>query len=127
MFGFMMLVYLAWARSDRPGVRNGGWLETVRTANFDALVGRPGQASAGQPTHTAQPAQTAQAGRAAGAAGAGQAVAGTGAPQGGQGGQGGPGGQALAAARGNIDDDEHLDAYNAYLARLNQAERRPGQ
>jgi putative copper resistance protein D len=127
MFGFMMLVYLAWARSDRPGVRNGGWLETVRTANFDALVGRPGQASAGQPTHTAQPAQTAQAGRAAGAAGAGQAVAGTGAPQGGQGGPGGQAAPALAAARGNIDDDEHLDAYNAYLARLNQAEGRPGQ
>jgi hypothetical protein len=54
-------------------------------------------------------------------------VAGTGAPQGGQGGPGGQAAPALAAARGNIDDDEHLDAYNAYLARLNQAERRPGQ
>ena len=124
MFGFMMLVYLTWARSDRPGVRNRGWLETVRTANFDALVGRPGQASAGQ---TAQPPQTAQTGQAAGAAGAGQAVADTGAPQGGPGGPGGQAAPALAAARGNIDDDEHLDAYNAYLARLNQAERRPGQ
>ena len=130
MFGFMMLVYLAWARSDRPGVRNRGWLETVRTANFDALVGRPGQAGAGEPTQTAQTAQagqTAQTGQAAGAAGAGQAVAGTGAPQGGPGGPGGQTAPALAAARGNIDDDEHLDAYNAYLARLNQAERRPGQ
>ena len=124
MFGFMMLVYLTWARSDRPGVRNRGWLETVRTANFDALVGRPGQASAAQP---AQPPQTAQTGQAAGAAGAGQAVAGTGGPQGGPGGPGGQTAPALAAARGNIDDDEHLDAYNAYLARLNQAERRPGQ
>ena len=30
-------------------------------------------------------------------------------------------------ARGGIDDDEHLAAYNAFLARLNQAEpgRRP--
>jgi hypothetical protein len=27
---------------------------------------------------------------------------------------------AVAGARGTIDDDEHLDAYNAYLARLNQ-------
>jgi hypothetical protein len=26
----------------------------------------------------------------------------------------------VAGARGTIDDDEHLDAYNAYLARLNQ-------
>ncbi|MGO8959389.1 MAG: cytochrome c oxidase assembly protein [Streptosporangiaceae bacterium] len=29
--------------------------------------------------------------------------------------------QAAAAAHGGIDDDEHLAAYNAYLARLNQA------
>jgi putative copper resistance protein D len=27
---------------------------------------------------------------------------------------------AVAGAGGTIDDDEHLDAYNAYLARLNQ-------
>jgi cytochrome c oxidase assembly factor CtaG len=26
-----------------------------------------------------------------------------------------------SSGRGNIDDDEHLDAYNAYLARLNQS------
>ena len=128
MFGFMMLVYLTWARSDRPGVRNRGWLETVRTANFDALVGRPGagqRQAAGRPDRPGP--QTTQTGQAAGAAGAGQAVAGTGAPQGGPGGPGGQAAPALAAARGNIDDDEHLDAYNAYLARLNQAERRPGQ
>ena len=84
----------------------------------------PDQASAGQ---TAQHPQTAQTGQAAGAAGAGQAVADTGTPEGGPGGPGGQAAPALAAARGNIDDDEHLDAYNAYLARLNQAERRPGQ
>ena len=34
---------------------------------------------------------------------------------------------AVAGARGTIDDDEHLDAYNAYLARLNQPGHRPGR
>ena len=29
-------------------------------------------------------------------------------------------GQPVADGRGSIDDDEHLAAYNAYLARLNQ-------
>ena len=33
---------------------------------------------------------------------------------------------AVAGARGTIDDDEHLAAYNAYLARLNQPGHRPG-
>ena len=34
---------------------------------------------------------------------------------------------AVAGARGTIDDDEHLAAYNAYLARLNQPGHRPGR
>jgi hypothetical protein len=34
---------------------------------------------------------------------------------------------AVAGARGTIDDDEHLDAYNAYLARLNQPGHRPSR
>jgi hypothetical protein len=33
----------------------------------------------------------------------------------------------VAGAHGTIDDDEHLDAYNAYLARLNQPGHRPGR
>ena len=31
----------------------------------------------------------------------------------------------MAGARGTIDDDEHLAAYNAYLARLNHGARPP--
>jgi cytochrome c oxidase assembly factor CtaG len=128
MFGFMMLVYLMWARSDRPGVRSRGWLETVRTANFEALVGRPGPtANVAQAGQTLEAADAAQAAQAAEAAGAQQATAGTSTPQAGSGSPGDQTAAALAAARGNIDDDEHLEAYNAYLARLNQAERRSGQ
>ena len=33
----------------------------------------------------------------------------------------GAGGAAAAAGEGGIDDDEHLAAYNEYLARLNSA------
>jgi cytochrome c oxidase assembly factor CtaG len=128
MFGFLMLVYLMWARSDRPGERSRGWLETVRTVNFDALVGRPGPAAdVGGAVKAGEAGNTVQAVQAAEEAGAQQATAGTGAPQSGSGSAGGQAAPALAAARGNIDDDEHLEAYNAYLARLNQAERRSGQ
>jgi hypothetical protein len=37
-------------------------------------------------------------------------------------------GQLADSSRGGIDDDEHLAAYNAYLARLNQhpSRRAPG-
>jgi cytochrome c oxidase assembly factor CtaG len=93
MFGFMMLVYLMWVRADRAGIRSRGWLEAVRTANFDTLVTPPRPARPG----------------------------GAGAPAAGP-----DGTPALATGRGGIDDDEHLDAYNAYLARLNQADRPPG-
>jgi hypothetical protein len=44
---------------------------------------------------------------------------------------GGAGGAGPAAAlpegRGGIDDDEHLAAYNAYLARLNQSPSDPAR
>jgi hypothetical protein len=39
-----------------------------------------------------------------------------------------PGRPAVArASRGGIDDDEHLAAYNEYLARLNAAAPEPGR
>jgi cytochrome c oxidase assembly factor CtaG len=137
MFGFLMLVYLMWARSDRPGEHSRGWLETVRMSNFEALVGQSGPSAkaaeavkaekAGEAANATQATEADQADQAAEAAGARQATAGAGAPQAGSGGPGGKATPALAAARSNIDDDEHLEAYNAYLARLNQAERRSGQ
>jgi cytochrome c oxidase assembly factor CtaG len=102
MFGFMMLVYLMWARADRMGARSGGWLESARTANFQTLVSPPG--SAATPAATAQPGSAAQKG--------GPAVAVS---------------RSKRAAQDNIDDDEHLEAYNAYLARLNRSGQQPGQ
>jgi putative copper resistance protein D len=111
MLGFMMLVFLMWAHADRVGTASRGWLETVRTASFETLVAPPGsprgasaQQSAPELAQDLEPAPEPAA--AAGPPAAEPAVAG---------------------ARGTIDDDEHLDAYNAYLARLNRPGHRPGR
>jgi type IV secretory pathway TrbL component len=94
-----------WSLDDRAATSGHGWLEAARRASLAGLV-------AG---HHA-PGAAAEAG--AGMAEAGQAT--------------GAGGTAAGASprqaavswdqRGGIDDDEHLAAYNAFLARLNQAE-----
>jgi hypothetical protein len=89
MFGFMMLVFLMWARSDRGGDSNLGWLEKVRSNSFDRLV-TPAPATA--PTAAATPATTST---------------------------------VSTASAPTIDDDEHLAAYNDYLARLNQSGQGP--
>jgi putative copper resistance protein D len=99
MFGLMMLVFFMWSRDERAATSGHGWLESARRASLAGLV-------AGQ--H---------------APGAAQAAAETGSA----GAEGGAGSAAGAAAvnwddRGGIDDDEHLAAYNAFLARLNEAE-----
>jgi len=99
MFALMMLVYLLWSMDDRAAVSGHGWLEAARRTSLANLVA----------AHPARPA-----------AGGGHAD-----------GSGAPAAPPEAAwtdnARGGIDDDEHLAAYNAFLARLNQAEpgRRP--
>jgi len=100
MLGFMMLVFLMWAHADRVGTLSRGWLEAVRTASFETLVAPPAPA---RPAGTPEPAQDA-------------AAPGADAPE-----------PAVAGARGTIDDDDHLEAYNAYLARLNQPGHRPGR
>jgi cytochrome c oxidase assembly factor CtaG len=103
MFGLMMLVFLMWSRDDRGAASGRGWLESARRANMASLVAshQPAGAPASQPLASHQPSgDRPRAGQAAGD----QAVA--------AGDWSGPGG---------IDDDEHLAAYNAYLARLNQA------
>jgi cytochrome c oxidase assembly factor CtaG len=93
MFGLMMLVYLMWSTDDRAVASGHGWLEAARRASLASLVA----------SHQAPVA-----------AGPGGAAEGTGA------------GAAPAAVswegRRGIDDDEHLAAYNAFLARLNEAE-----
>jgi putative copper resistance protein D len=112
MLGFMMLVFLMWAHADRVGTVSRSWLETVRTSSFETLVAAPGtDRGASGPDQSAS-------GPDRGAAGPESAPAPTAASPGAQAEPAGPA-PAVARARGTIDDDEHLDAYNAYLARLN--------
>jgi cytochrome c oxidase assembly factor CtaG len=92
MFGLMMLVYLMWSLDGRAAASGHGWLEAARRASMASLV-------ASHPAPAAADSSPAE-GAAAGPAPA--AVSWEG--------------------RGGIDDDEHLAAYNAFLARLNEAE-----
>jgi hypothetical protein len=92
-----MAVFFAWSREKRAdgGL---GWLESARRSNFATLVSSHQDASEG-------PGPSATAGTAASAASA--ATAGS-AP-------------AVSGRREeNVDDDEHLAAYNAFLARINK-------
>ncbi len=102
MFGLMMLVFLMWSMDERTSASGRGWFEAARRASLASLVAsHPAPGPAG-PT---------------GAPGAGPAA---------QGSEGTAAPAAPAAVnwdrRGGIDDDEHLAAYNAFLARLNEAE-----
>jgi cytochrome c oxidase assembly factor CtaG len=102
MFGLMMLVFLMWSMDERTSASGRGWFEAARRASLASLVAsHPAPGPAGS----------------AGAPGAGPA---------GQGSEGAAAPSAPAAVnwdrRGGIDDDEHLAAYNAFLARLNEAE-----
>jgi len=107
MFGLMMLVYLMWSMDERSAVSGRGWLEAARRNSLASLV-------------AARPAPVASAG------GGASATAETGPAGSAAGGDGAHPGAAPADVnwdrRGGIDDDEHLAAYNAFLARLNEAE-----
>jgi putative copper resistance protein D len=93
MFGLMMVVFLMWSLDDRPAVSGRGWLESARRASLAHLVNsHPAPAGA----------ETPGAGAAAETAAAAPKVS--------------------WEQHGGIDDDEHLAAYNAFLARLNEAE-----
>ena len=96
MFGFMMVVVLMWSLDERAEGQGHGWLEAARKASFDHLVASGGRAT------LAAAAGTAEAGLPADSAG-----------------RRSPPGRRRPAG---IDDDEHLAAYNAYLARLNRPE-----
>jgi cytochrome c oxidase assembly factor CtaG len=95
MFGLMMLVFMMWSMDSRAATSGHGWLESARRASLASLVA----------SHQA-PSGTAEGGtESADAAGS------------------GPAPDAVSwDGRGGIDDDEHLAAYNAFLARLNEAE-----
>jgi cytochrome c oxidase assembly factor CtaG len=122
MFGLMMIVYLLWSTDDRAAVSGHGWFESARRASLGSLIAahQPSAmtAAAGAGSGGAEPADgTAPAGT---SGQAGQAV-----PQAGA--AAAPAAAQSAAPRwtdgpGGIDDDEHLAAYNAFLARLNEAE-----
>ncbi len=97
MLAFMMVMVLLWSRDDSLAARGHGWLEAARKTSFERLVatGRP-------------------AGTAAGAGGTDGAATAAAAGNQGTGRRGG-------SPNGGIDDDEHLAAYNAYLARLHRS------
>ena len=101
MLGFIMIVFLLWSRNDLAGTRGEGWLEAVRKSSFDELV--TARATRGETGRTGETGSTSGTGRTSGIGGT------SGAKRTGEPGTG-----------GGIDDDEHLAAYNAYLARLNQ-------
>jgi cytochrome c oxidase assembly factor CtaG len=101
MFALVMAVFFAWSRETR--VDGGlGWLETARRANFATLVSshRDAGASGGAPASTAS-ASTASPGTSAAQRR-----------------------DVPASDTENVDDDEHLAAYNDYLARLNRQHER---
>ncbi len=109
MFGLMMLVFVMWSLDDRSATSGRGWLEAARRASLANLVA----------AHPA-PARPASAHPALGAAAEGPGAEAEGA---------GAAAKAETGAasvswdqQGGIDDDEHLAAYNAFLARLNEAE-----
>jgi cytochrome c oxidase assembly factor CtaG len=95
MFGLMMLIYLMWSLDERDPASGRGWLERARKASMASLVAahQPAGAGAGELAGTAEAAERSE-----------------------------PGAVAAGhwADRGGIDDDEHLAAYNDYLARLNK-------
>jgi hypothetical protein len=94
MFGLMMLVFLMWSMDTRAATSGHGWFESARKASLATLV-----ASHQPAAQQAQPGMASQPSREGAAAGV------TG---------------ARWSDRGGVDDDEHLAAYNAFLARLNR-------
>jgi cytochrome c oxidase assembly factor CtaG len=96
MFGLMMLVFLMWSLDERAATSGHGWLESARKASMATLVASHQPGAAGPDGDHAH-----DGGESAGVA------------------------AGRWSDRGGIDDDEHLAAYNAFLARLNQA--RPGR
>lgn len=102
MLGFIMIALWMWARDDQAA--SGGWLEAARKSSFEHLV-----ASA--------PASTSASTALAEGATAGSGVPGSGVP--------GSGARAGRRRGESIDDDDHLAAYNEYLARLHRSSSGP--
>jgi len=110
MFGLMMLVFLLWSTDDRATAGGHGWLESARRTSMASLIASHGGGQPGGEPGPGVPDAVAPAAEASGSAAPGPDPDASPAPAG-------------AAARwsdGGIDDDEHLAAYNEFLARLNQ-------
>lgn len=106
MFGLMMLVFLLWSTDDRATAGGHGWLESARRTSMASLIASHGGGTPGAAVPGSVSSGAAVSGSAAGGPGADAAPA---------------AGQASAQwSEGGIDDDEHLAAYNEFLARLNQ-------
>ena len=113
MFGLMMVVFLMWSLDDKPAASGRGWLESARRASLARLVASHPAPAGAAPSARGAAAVAEPPGRETGGAGAAAATPGIAAPA------------VNWDQHGGIDDDEHLAAYNAFLARLNEAE--PGR
>jgi len=111
MLVLIMMVFAAWSRDDRGAAGGLGWLDSARRERLASL-----QAAAGGPAGTATPTAATPAPPAGAPAGAPSGV-----PAAARRDAGRP--VVRRADRHDIDDDdEQLAAYNAYLARLGEAE-----
>jgi hypothetical protein len=101
-------VFLTWSLDERGATSGHGWLESARKTSMASLVASH-QPSGAPGAPGAHPGAEGERTSAEGADADGSA--------------------GVAAGRwpdrGGIDDDEHLAAYNAFLARLNQASPGP--
>ena len=96
MFVLVLAVFFAWSREKR-GDGGLGWLELARRSNFATLVSTHQDANAGRGgSPSAVPASDRTSDRASDRA------------------------IDRAIDRESVDDDEHLAAYNAFLARINK-------
>jgi cytochrome c oxidase assembly factor CtaG len=118
MFGLMMLVFLMWSMDGRAATSGHGWLEAARRASLANLVATHAEPATAVGTATASGATPPAAGPSPAEGEAATASAATTAQS------SRPAGTSIWEGRGGIDDDEHLAAYNAFLARLNEAEGR---
>jgi cytochrome c oxidase assembly factor CtaG len=99
MFALVLAVFFAWSREKR-GDGGLGWLESARRSNFATLVNAHANAGSSAASAGTSPADAASAGAAS------------------------PGavrtGRPPVSTTESVDDDEHLAAYNAFLARINK-------
>jgi cytochrome c oxidase assembly factor CtaG len=112
MFGLMMLVFLMWSTDSRAATSGHGWLEAARRASLGSLVATHAEsrAAVGTAAGSAESPPGSGTSPVAGATAATTAASSA------------PASASIWERRGGIDDDEHLAAYNAFLARLNEAE-----